>query len=84
MLKPTDSPFWQAARPSPRPMCVLPVPELPTAIQSALPSEITLRRMRRALRLSRISRTMTGAVTRSSNIRAAARRNGKPGARLYI
>ena len=24
MLKPTDSPFWQAARPSPRPMCVLP------------------------------------------------------------
>ena len=32
MLKPTDSPFWQAARPSPRPMCVLPVPELPTAM----------------------------------------------------
>ena len=28
MVKPTDSPFWQAARPSPRPMCVLPVPEL--------------------------------------------------------
>ena len=24
MLKPTDSPFWQAARPRPRPMCVLP------------------------------------------------------------
>ena len=23
--KPADSPFWQAARPSPRPMCVLPV-----------------------------------------------------------
>ena len=32
VLKPTDSPFWQAARPSPRPMCVLPVPLLPTAM----------------------------------------------------
>ena len=27
-----DIPFWQAARPSPRPMCVLPVPLLPTAM----------------------------------------------------
>ena len=32
MVKPTDRPFWQAARPSPRPMWVLPVPLLPTAM----------------------------------------------------
>ena len=31
-MNPTDSPFWQAARPIPRAMCVLPVPLLPTAI----------------------------------------------------
>src|SRR6202011_2406908 len=28
----TDKPFWQAASPNPRAMCVLPVPLLPTAI----------------------------------------------------
>ena len=32
MVKPTDKPFWQAASPNPRAMCVLPVPELPTGV----------------------------------------------------
>src|SRR6516165_5888674 len=32
VMKPTDKPFWQAASPSPRAMCVFPVPLLPTAI----------------------------------------------------
>ena len=32
MVKPTDSPLWQAASPRPRATCVLPVPLLPTAI----------------------------------------------------
>src|SRR5262249_28359855 len=32
VMKPTDRPFWQAASPNPRAMCVLPVPLLPTAI----------------------------------------------------
>jgi len=31
-VKPTDSPFWQAARPSPGAMWLLPVPELPSAM----------------------------------------------------
>src|SRR5262249_61019904 len=31
-MKPTDKPFWQAASPNPRAMCVLPVPLLPTAM----------------------------------------------------
>jgi hypothetical protein len=31
-MKPTAKPFWQAASPNPRAMCVLPVPLLPTAI----------------------------------------------------
>jgi hypothetical protein len=31
-VKPTDSPFWQAARPSPSAMWLLPVPELPSAM----------------------------------------------------
>ena len=32
VVKPTDIPLWQAARPSPRAMWVLPVPLLPTAM----------------------------------------------------
>ena len=32
VVNPTDIPFWQAARPSPRAMWVLPVPLLPTAM----------------------------------------------------
>ena len=32
MVKPTDIPFWQAARPSPRAAWVLPVPLLATAM----------------------------------------------------
>ncbi len=31
-MKPTDRPFWHAARPSPSAMWLLPVPELPTAM----------------------------------------------------
>ena len=36
VVKPTDKPFWQAARPSPSPMWLLPVPELPTAMMFSL------------------------------------------------
>ena len=32
MVKPTDSPLWQAASPRPRATWVLPVPLLPTAM----------------------------------------------------
>ena len=32
MVKPTEKPFWHAAKPSPSAMWLLPVPELPTAM----------------------------------------------------
>jgi hypothetical protein len=32
VMKPTDRPFWQAAKPSPSAMWLLPVPLLPTAM----------------------------------------------------
>ena len=32
MVNPTDTPLWQAARPSPSATCVLPVPLLPSAM----------------------------------------------------
>ena len=36
VVKPTDIPFWQAARPRPRGTWVLPVPLLPTAMTFSL------------------------------------------------
>ena len=37
VIKPTERPFWQAARPRPRAIWVLPVPELPRAMMFGRP-----------------------------------------------
>ena len=67
VVKPTDIPFWQAARPSPRATWVLPVPLFPTAITFSLCSMYSHRAnsMTRTLftegmaRKSKVSRLLT-------------------------
>ena len=84
VMKPTERPFWQAARPRPRAMWVLPVPLLPSAMRFSRRSMYSQRASSRTSALlsegmtlkSKLSRLLTtgkrAALMRRSTMRRLA------------